>query len=219
MCWNATVSLNTFLFSMFVLLLIVYNNKFTEYKIQELNNIWIYLFLASFIFMQLIEFFIWRNIKNKFYNHLFSTLATFLIFIQPIFSIMILSNKQLRNKVLISYLLCATCFYILRVFQRNSKFMTKNINSSVSDKGHLVWNFFELGPILLLIWLFFLLFSLIYEKKWIGLAIGIILLCISYITYMNDNSMGSMWCWMVNLVMFYYAFYLLFYLPFISHKF
>jgi hypothetical protein len=58
MCWNASVSLNTFLFSIFILLLIVYNNSFTQYKIQDLNNIWIYLFLASFIFMQLIEFFI-----------------------------------------------------------------------------------------------------------------------------------------------------------------
>ena len=82
MCWNQEVSLNTFLFSMFVLLLIIYNNKYTQYKIKELDNIWMYLFLASFIFMQLIEFFIWRNINNKFYNHLFSTMAVILLIIQ-----------------------------------------------------------------------------------------------------------------------------------------
>lgn len=210
MCWNTTVSLNTFLFSMFVLLLIIYNNKFTQYKIKELNSIWIYLFLASFIVMQLIEFFIWRNINNKFYNQLFSTLATFLILIQPIFSINIITNKQLRNNLLILYLLCAVPFYIY-------KFFTTNVNSSVSKKGHLKWNFFDLGPILLLFWLFFLLFSLIYEKKWLGFAIGIILLCVSYVNYISDNSMGSMWCWMVNLVMLYYAFYLLCYLPFVSN--
>lgn len=56
MCWNASVSLNTFLFSSFVLALIIYNNLFTKYKIHELNNIWVYLFLSSFVFMQLIEF-------------------------------------------------------------------------------------------------------------------------------------------------------------------
>ena len=58
MCWNEHVSLNTFLFSSFVLLLIIYNNLFTKYKIQELNNTFVYLFIASFVVMQLIEFFI-----------------------------------------------------------------------------------------------------------------------------------------------------------------
>ena len=66
MCWNEDVSLNTFLFSSFVLLLIIYNNLFTKYKIQELNNPFIYLLIASFVFIQLIEFFIWKNINDKF---------------------------------------------------------------------------------------------------------------------------------------------------------
>ena len=44
MCWNQHVSLNTFIFSMFVLLLIAYNNEYTQYKIPELNNIVIYYF-------------------------------------------------------------------------------------------------------------------------------------------------------------------------------
>ena len=89
MCWNTSVSLNTFVFSMFVLLFIIYNNTYTEYKIKELQNIWLCLFLASFIFMQLIEYFIWRNINDKYYNKLFSILGTLLIFSQPIFSSMI----------------------------------------------------------------------------------------------------------------------------------
>ena len=38
MCWNETVSLNTFIFSMGALLLIMYNNAYTKYKIEELNN-------------------------------------------------------------------------------------------------------------------------------------------------------------------------------------
>ena len=100
MCWNEHVSLNTFLFSSFVLALIVYNNSYTKYKIQELNNTWMYIFIASFVFMQLIEFFIWKNINNKFYNNAFSIIATLLLLLQPIASIMILSNIQLRNILL-----------------------------------------------------------------------------------------------------------------------
>ena len=41
MCWNEHVSLNTFLFSSFVLLLIIYNNYYTKYKIKELHSPWI----------------------------------------------------------------------------------------------------------------------------------------------------------------------------------
>ena len=71
MCWNKDISLNTFLFSSFILVLIIYNNTYTQYKINELDNIWMYLFFASFIFMQLIEYFIWRNINDPVYNNLF----------------------------------------------------------------------------------------------------------------------------------------------------
>ena len=207
MCWNEHVSLNTFIFSIFVLLLIMYNNAYTQYKIQGLNNVWIYLFLASFIFMQLIEFFIWRNINNKFYNHIFSIIATTLLIIQPICSLMLISQKELRNNLLIAYLSLAIPYSIY-------KFSTKNIHTVISKSGHLRWKFFESSPIILLFWLFFFLVGLIFNKFWIGFGFGFIILCISYYNYNNDHTIASMWCWAVNSVMIYYAFYLLIYLPF-----
>jgi len=211
MCWNESVSLNTFLFSSFVLALIIYNNSFTKYKIQELNNKWIYLFIASFILMQLIEFFIWRNINNKFYNNIFSISATLLLIIQPICSIMILTNTniQLRNILLLSYLLLTIPYSIY-------KFSTKRMYSSISKTGHLKWNFFSSSPIIWIIWLFFFLFSFVYEKYWFGFFFGLITLIITVINYKNDNTIGSMWCWIVNSVMIYYVFYLLMVLPFLE---
>jgi hypothetical protein len=209
MCWNESVSLNTFLFSGFVLALIIYNNSFTKYKIQELNNKWIYLFIASFIFIQLIEFFIWKNMNNKFYNNVFSILALCLLIVQPIASIMILTNIHMRNLFLISYLLLAIPFSIY-------KFSTKNIYSEKSESGHLRWKFFDISPIVWFIWLFFFLFSFAYEKKWLGIIFGLITLFIACINYKNDNTFGSMWCWIVNSIMIYYAAYLLIYLPFLE---
>jgi hypothetical protein len=103
MCWNENVSLNTFLFSSFVLLLIFYNNTYTQYKIKHFNSAWDYFFFISFISMQLIEFFIWRNINNTFYNHIFSTMAALLIFIQPVISLMLLPDISLRNNLLVTY--------------------------------------------------------------------------------------------------------------------
>jgi len=213
MCWNENVSLNTFLFSSFVLLLIIYNNTYTQYKVKEFDDKWKYIFFASFICMQLIEFFIWRNIYNKYYNNIFSISAILLLIIQPIFSLMIItSNIQLRNLMMSFYLLLAIPFSIY-------SFSTTHVYSTVSKNGHLQWNFFHFPSmdwIIWFIWLFFFLFSFVYEQKWIGISFGLITLLISYINYKNDNSMASMWCWLVNSVMIYYAFYLLLYLPFIE---
>ena len=210
MCWNEHVSINTFLFSSFVLALIIYNNTYTKYKIQELNNPWIYIFFASFIFMQLIEFFIWRNINNKVYNNIFSILGLLLILIQPVASLMLLQNIQLRNLLIITYLLFVIPFSIY-------KFSTKHIHSVVSKQGHLNWMFFGTNPITFLfwlLWLFLLLFVFFYEKIWIGILFGLLSLVIAYINFANDKSAGSIWCWIINSVMIYYAFYLLLYLPF-----
>lgn len=211
MCWNEDVSLNTFLFSSFVLLLIIYNNLFTKYKIQELNNPFIYLLIASFVFIQLIEYFIWKNINDKFYNNMFSIMATVLVFLQPVASIFILSNIQLRNTLLCLYLLLAIPYSIY-------KFSTRyNTHSVISKTGHLDWKFVGTTPIMLLIWLFFFLFSIVYEKKWVGFIFAVITLLISFINYKNDATViGSMWCWIVNSIMIYYAFYLLICLPFLE---
>jgi hypothetical protein len=211
MCWNSTVSLNTFLFSAFVLILIIYNNAYTEYKIKELNNIWIYLFLSSVIVMQLIEYFIWKNINNKLYNKLFSTLGSCIIFTQPIFSIMIISNIEFRNMLLFLYLLFGIPYSIYELFYTN-------IYSSVGKNGHLKWNFFKLEPPFLFIWVFFLIVGLIYEKLWVGGGIGLLFFLLSYYNYKNENSIGSMWCWLVNSIMIFNIIYLLFYLPFYNKK-
>ena len=159
--------------------------------------------------MQFIEFFIWRNINNKFYNHIFSICATFLIILQPMISLMILTNIKLRNLLLVCYLLLAIPYSIY-------KFFTKNIHTVVSEKKHLRWIFFELSPFIFIIWLFFFLFRYFYEKKYFGIIFAFITLVIAFINYKNDYTVGSMWCWSVNSIMIYYSFYLLIYLPFLE---
>ena len=179
MCWNEHVSSNTFLFSSFVLGLIIYNNTFTKYKIQELNNTWIYLFIASFVFMQLIEFFIWRNINNKFYNNLFSILGLLLLFVQPIASIMILQNVELRNLLLASYLLVATPYSIY-------EFSTKHIHTVVSKHGHLKWKLFQTSSIAWVVWLFFFLFSFVHRKNWSGLLFAFTTLFLAFFNLVGN---------------------------------
>ena len=209
MCWNEAVSLNTFLFSALVLLLVFYNNTFTKYKIPGFNNKWVYAFAFSVIAMQLVEFFIWRNINNKYYNRLFSFIAAGLLVIQPILSIMMVPTTHIRNKLLTAYLIVAVPYSIYNFF-------TNKIYSTVSKKGHLQWVFFQ--PVSLewvgwLIWLFFFSFSLLSVNFNLSWLFSIILLGLSYYNYKNDGTVGSMWCWPINLLAFYYAAYLLIYLP------
>lgn len=211
MCWNAEVSLNTFLFSGFVLLLIIYNNTYTQYKIKDLNNKWTYVFFLSFILMQLIEFFIWRNVNNPYYNSIFTMLATILLFFQPIASMMILTNNKIRNSLLVIYLTIAVPFMIYR-------FLTKKIYSEVTTLNHLHWNmvFYDNSyeHAFFFIWLFFFLFPLFYQGYFYGFLFGLLTFIIITYKYYKDKSVGSMWCWTVNTVMLYYAAYLLLYLPF-----
>ena len=214
MCWNKDISLNTFLFSSFVLCLIIYNNAYTQYKIDDLNNVYIYIFFMSFILMQLIEYFIWININNPLYNSIFTALATLLIILQPIVSTMLISNKIVKKRLLQGYLL-----FIVPLSVYN--FDIKNVNSSVSNLNHLRWNtmfsynyFYDI--IVVMIWLFFFLFPLFYERFTFALIFGLLTLMLTIYNFYKDNTIASMWCWIVNTVMIYYAAYLLLYLPFIK---
>uniref|UniRef100_A0A6C0HY37 Uncharacterized protein n=1 Tax=viral metagenome TaxID=1070528 RepID=A0A6C0HY37_9ZZZZ len=212
MCWNKDISLNTFLFSMFVLLLIIYNNKYTKYKIQELNNFWIYMFFISFIFIQLVEYFIWSNIKNPYYNNVFSIVAQLILLVQPIVSLMLLNDYTIRKWMLSIYLLGMIPFAIYQ-------FCTIHLYSSVTQDGHLKWHLFAPNtPIVFFIWLFFFLFSIFYNGNYFGFLFGLITLIITTYNYSQDQSVSSMWCWIVNSVMIYYAAYLILYLPFCEKK-
>ena len=69
MCWNKDISLNTFLFSSFILGLILYNNKYTRYKIKEFEDFWLVIFFMVFIIVQIVEYFVWINIIYFFHKY------------------------------------------------------------------------------------------------------------------------------------------------------
>ena len=113
MCWNSEVSMNTFIFSMFVLILIIYNNNYTKYKIKGIG-FYEYIFFFSFIIMQLNEFFLWKTVDIPFYNQLFSITGCIILLLQPIASIFIIKNIELRNKLLYAYLLVSIPYFIYK---------------------------------------------------------------------------------------------------------
>lgn len=215
MCWNQYVSINTFVFSMFVLLLIALNNKYSPYKLKEFDSVFVYIFFISFISMQLIEFFIWRNLKDKTLNNMFSTLGAFLLIIQPIASLMLLKNNILRWKMIALYSIPAFTYfiYLLNYY---------NFYSEVSQNGHLKWHWSIPNNKItfpFIFYLYFLLFSVYVNKHYFLMMLALFLLLTSYYLYKRDDTVNSMWCWSVNALMLYFAIKLLILLPFKEHGF
>jgi len=215
MCWNQYVSINTFLFGIFVLILIAVNNKHSPYKVKEFDSIFVYLFFVSFISMQLIEFFIWRNLKNKTMNKLFSILGAFLLLIQPVASLMMLKNNTLMWKMVATYSIpsFAYFFYLLKYH---------NFYTNVSNSGHLKWHWSIPNnkiSFVFIFYLYFLMYSIFVNKYYLLMTYVLLLLLLSYYLYVNDDTVSSIWCWAVNSLMLYYAFKLLIWMPFKEHGF
>lgn len=206
MCWNEYVSINTFVFGIFVLLLIAFNNKYSQYKIIEFQNPYAYFFMISFISMQFIEFVLWRNLNNKSINKTMSILGSLLLVIQPIASLTLLKNINLRNTMIFIYSILSFIFLFYNITH-------KNIYTIVSKTGHLKWNWIPNYLFGYLFYLFFLYFSLFVNRHYIGIIFSSILFCLFYYYYYTDGSAGSLWCLSVNAIMLYYLIQILVYLP------
>jgi len=211
MCWNQYVSINTFVFGIFGLLLIFFNNKYSSYKIDVFNNSYAYLFMLSFIFMQLFEFILWRNLDDQLINKIVSTMGFILLCIQPIASLLLLKNIELRNQLLTIYSIPVFTFAIYNIF-------TTNIHTVLSPSGHLSWKwtFYKNGLLQWLVvpfYLFFLFFSLLYNKYYKSLLILFLYFIIIYY-FGKDGSSGSIWCLSVNSIILYFVLQILIVMPF-----
>jgi len=191
MCWNSQVSLNTFLFS-FSVLILIYINRNGKYRLENFHNKYVYLFFFSIIAIQLFEYFLWKNIDNKKMNRLLSIIGLIIILSQPFFSILTFEDKNKKNKYLLFYLFFILCIIL---------FTLKKINFSTSVKnGHLQWNWLSPNIICSIVYLYFLLLPFTKTNK----IIIILLLLLSFYNYYKDNSWGSMWCYWSNIVFLFF---------------
>jgi hypothetical protein len=188
MCWNETVSLNTFIFSLFGINFAYFNSVINGYE---------YLFYYSFISMQLLEYFAWKYLNNKKINRLLSMLGVFLVFIQPILFILI-PNKvkfNIKASLITLYVIFFTCITI----SYNSLAIT-DFSMEKAANGHLAWNWLTNAPYCNLIWLSFFLVILLFIKKYILFTIHLIFFLTIYYTYYKTKTWGSLWCWIANLI-------------------
>jgi hypothetical protein len=200
MCWNAAISLNTFVFGVLALVFLYVVNTFTKYKSSTFDNKLTYLFLFVVVSMQLAEFFLWKNLKNADRNRAFSAMSVALIALQPFILMLMIPTATLRYGMLAAY---AACGLLYCVFKKEPI----RFHTFVAKNGHLSWewlNFKGYEQVFLLVCIlgFYGVPMLAIKNRALSLF-ALSLLFISWFNYLKHNTFGSMWCWSFNLFFMY----------------
>lgn len=191
MCWNSQVSMNTFIFSMFGILFALYN-KYSPFII---------LLLFSFSIMQLIEFGIWKSIdmKNIFYNKVFTLCGVIAVLFQPVASILLLYPTNLKLTLIFLCIYLAIIVYTVA----SLKLKVNEIYSYVGKNGHLVWSWATKSNINILLFITYFTFifvPLILSKNYTIFIISLVILLLSFYFFFKYDTWGTMWCWAANIV-------------------
>lgn len=183
MCYNATVSLETFLLGMMAIGVVVTLN---EYKCS------LVLIVFSVTSMQLLEYFVWLQIDNG---------STF--WLSLIASVILFSQVALINWFYLQGLERCVCFVILGVltgycyyycFTNGLFFMDKGAN------GHLRWHFLQLHPVLIIFMLLFYMYPLWRTAQYAMLCVAVVMLDVSLYFHYKYGTWGSMWCYFSNVL-------------------
>ena len=188
MCWNASVSLNTFVFGVFASLFSYFNG--------EANIIGVMCYL-SIIIIQLIEYFVW---SKTFSNRLLSQIAFSVIFCQPILKILSIEKRP----ELIPCLLVAYIIFVIIVYTSIIPLNTVDFSMVPGKNGHLSWKWVDCNLLIILIWYMFLSSRYLIDKIYLTLILLTIFLIVSMILYKDTQTWGSMWCWVANFTSFYF---------------
>lgn len=188
MCWNASVSINTFLLGLFAMALAVGNGVTQPRRC---------LFFLSFVSMQLVEAFLWRNLGRPAANRAGSVAGYALLILQPLAS---LASARMDARTLA---LSAGAYVALVALALTAGRPWSSIDFSArrAADGHLAWGWLDRLPVwILLPWLFFFVFRFAYEREWLSLALVVGSLALVYATHARSGTWGSLWCWLANAV-------------------
>jgi hypothetical protein len=194
--------MNTFIFSILTLIFIFLTNTYSKYKTETFKNPLVYLFIFEVALMQLIEFFLWKNLKNNKINELLSRLASFLVLIQP-FTIMLMI-KHINIKY---FLLSLYSLFLILYFIYKDKYNPIKFNTSIGINGHLSWewmNYKGYENIIVIIFILFYIVPSLFTNNFLLILFILISVIISFVQYFKYNTFGSMWCWYINLFLLYF---------------
>jgi hypothetical protein len=177
MCWSAEGSLKTYAFAMTLAAIHKYNGT--------LNPV-ILLYMVVFVQMQLVEYFLWKNLAIPSANQLWSGVGVGFLVLQPLVTAMLLP-VDMRNKAWL-ITVTGTALYLLT---------TKvDLTTTIGSNGHLKWNWIpSFTSPWTVAWLVMLLVPLWITGHRGAALFGLVTYFIS--AYFNDKygTAGSYWCW------------------------
>jgi len=183
MCWNAEVSLNTFIFGTISAIIAIIINK---YPLSTL------LLVYTISLIQLMEYFAWRNIHNKrriFYISIFGTLILLLQLI--LISYIYLNEKERKYGYITIFILASIAIFY--------NFVNNKFHMERGENGHLKWLWADLPIPLLILGLILWIYPPIRKRNVIVSIAIIITLSISLYNYYKYKTWGSMWCYIGNI--------------------
>jgi hypothetical protein len=216
MCWNADISLNTFLFGLLSLVFIYFTNTYSKYKLHLFDNPIMYLFFIAVISIQLVEYFIWKHLRSKQWNEWLSRIASWLILLQPLIAITIIPQDKIKYGMILLYIVICILYIIYRNTYHPFVFRT-----TVSKSGHLSWDWMAFSGyenIFILLYVAFYLPVLYFINNIWYSIFSICLFFVSLFTFLRDGSFGSMWCWLFNSIFLVFLIYILLVQPFYEYN-
>jgi len=184
MCYNPTVSLNTFIFGISVAII-----AFISDLIKEKRSIIVFL---SITFMQLLEYFAWTYYNNKKIIKIVSILGLLLIFIQIILLIYYFTDNKVRNYLFIFLFIFVLFFIILQL-------PNVNFDMTVGKNKHLIWHWLDLPIIWIIIIIIFYIIPILHINNNLSILFALFMLFISIFFYWKYKTWGTMWCYFLNL--------------------
>ena len=188
MCWNAKVSLESFLFGAAAIIIAAYYHL----------PLPLILFYATIAGMQFVEYIVWTYGSDPDINLYASFAGAFLIFLQPISSILTLPTGT--GPLLSGYVLCSLTKIIASSLHSN-KTLREIYRMEPGKDGHLVWGWLNRDPLTIIgygIYFIFAFIPIFLSKDYNFASALLITLGVSmYSLYMN-KTWGSLWCWLVN---------------------
>lgn len=183
MCWSASVSLNTFIFSLFGTLFALANGVIDVPRA---------LFYMSFMSIQLVEYFGWKNLND---TRIPSMVGLLLIFLQIPLMINTFYHGPYKNAL--HGLWFAVSVIALATTQ-------VKFSMHKAPNGHLSWDWLNgFSKIFFLIFILFYLGMGLYDMNIPTFIALLFIISFSWYNYSASGTFGSMWCWFSNVLTFY----------------
>lgn len=152
----------------------------TKYKGVIKPSMWF--FMLIFTQMQLVEYFLWKNLTIPKVNAFWSAVGLALVLAEAGGSVNLLTDK----KPLMIYALACLAYILTQPI---------DLRTTIGGNGHLRWNWLMPSwSLWMLGWLVAMFLPLYVTKEYVGLVYGLVVFLISMIFNYKYGTTGSYWC-------------------------